>query len=79
MSLRSAGRGGVFGEAGDPRFSLAGQRRPIFANASLGRFCAARDTTRMDAARAEEVVSGLGPVDQGLPPLRTEECGTRPS
>jgi len=46
----------VFDEAGDPRFSSAGQRRPIFANASLGRFCAASNPTRMDAAEAEEVV-----------------------
>jgi hypothetical protein len=41
-------------------FSLAGLRLakgPVdFANASLGRFNAARDTTRLDGARDEEVV-----------------------
>ena len=63
MSVRSAGRGCLFCEAGDPRFSSAGQRRPIFANASLGRFCATGNPTRMDAAGAEEVVRGLGWFD----------------
>jgi hypothetical protein len=68
VCLRSAGRGHLVFEAGDPRFSSAGQRQRIFANASLGRFCAALSMlpTRMDAAGGGEVVwvCGFGAEDR---------------
>jgi hypothetical protein len=59
VGLRSAGRGACFA-----RQEILDLRQPasagrFSASASLGRFCAARNPTRMDAAGAEEVVRPL--------------------
>ncbi len=63
LDSRAAGRGRVCWEVGVAWIfasrSSFGEGPVDFANASLGPFYAARSTTRLDGARAEEVVSGL--------------------